>query len=73
MVNKQKTIKYFKITERREGKVNYTKFGQGESKFSEIGRGDGGKTNLQSYYDFGFRVSRLLYDLFFFFFSRKSH
>ena len=50
MVNKQKTIKYLKITERREGKVNYTKSGQGERKFSEIGRSDGGKANLQIVY-----------------------
>ena len=43
-------MKYFKITERREGKVNHTKSGQGESKFSEIGRSDGGKANLQIVY-----------------------
>ena len=46
-MNKQKAMKYFKITERREGKVNYTKSGQGESNFSETGRSDGGMANLQ--------------------------
>ena len=31
----------------REIKVNYTKSGQGQSKFSEFGRSVGGKENLQ--------------------------
>ena len=47
MVNKQNAIKYFKRTERWEGWVNYTKSGQGERKFQEYGRSNGGKANLQ--------------------------
>ena len=36
-----------KLNKPREVKVNYTKSGQGQSKFFEFGRSVGGKENLQ--------------------------